>query len=110
MTHDMEAAQRRARELLDKIENMTDRLRGTTVPALSAPATRVLEAAAAGKGVDAAQLKRALTAAEQLSSQLVWTFLKRPLGTRLPSGKIVSNWENSSGSGTGGVITIRDRS
>jgi hypothetical protein len=71
-----DAAARRARELLDKIENMTDRLRGTTVPALSAPATRVLEAAAAGKAVDAAQLARALAAADKLGSQLVWTFLR----------------------------------
>jgi hypothetical protein len=90
--NDMEATQRRARELLAKIENFTCRLKGTMVPALSAPATRVLEAAAAGQPGDPEQLKRALTAAERLSSQLVFTFLRLTTpGTRVPSGKIVSN-------------------
>jgi hypothetical protein len=76
MANNTEATQRRARELLDKIENFTCRLKGTTVPALSEPATRVLEAAAAGEPGDPEQLARALAAADRLGSQLVWTFLR----------------------------------
>jgi hypothetical protein len=70
----------RARHLMDEIERFTTSLRakGATVSVLPEPATAVLQTAAAGKAVDAAQLTRALAAAERLKTHLVWEILKRP--------------------------------
>jgi hypothetical protein len=48
------------------------------VSVLPESATAVLQTAAAGKAVDAAQLTRALAAAERLKTHLVWEILKRP--------------------------------
>jgi hypothetical protein len=80
MDDDAEEAPPRARRLLEQIDWLTESLRrtGAAVPVLPETATAVLRTAAAGKPVDAAQLVRALAAAERLDSQLSWEFLKRP--------------------------------
>jgi hypothetical protein len=86
MDSDVAETQRRAREVLKKIKEGTDRLRrtGEAVPALPAAATQLLEAAAARQPCDPERLARALTAAEGLETRLVFTFLRvtMPLGGR----------------------------